>query len=141
MRAKVKPQKCDFRARKCCGWGKVVIWLDQYRHNYLIIWIVLHQNYFVGFSAETERTYLARKEMIKSFEGRMLPKLPPLKVFKPKSGNLPILSEYTKKLPAAYWSKWHKRTFDQVLPSKSWVDPLKLSQLAEGLRYGDADRL
>ena len=107
----------------------------------MIIWIVLHQNYFVGFSAETERTYLARKELIKSFEGRMLPKLPPLKVFKPKSGNLPILSEYTKKLPAAYWSKWHKRTFDQVLPSKSWVDPLKLSQLAEGLRYGDADRL
>ena len=26
MRAKVKPPKCDFRARKVCGWGKVAIW-------------------------------------------------------------------------------------------------------------------
>ena len=29
MRAKVKTPKCDFRARKCCGWGNVAIWGEE----------------------------------------------------------------------------------------------------------------
>ena len=37
MRAKVKTPKCDFRARKCCGWGKVAIY-----NQTNIIYIFMH---------------------------------------------------------------------------------------------------
>ena len=76
-----------------------------------------------------------------SFVGKPLPRLPQLKTFKPKSKNLPILDKYPKKLPATYWAKWHKRTVSQALPTKSWVDPVKLNKLAEALGYGDPERL
>ena len=76
-----------------------------------------------------------------SFVSKPLPMVPQLKTFKPKSKNLPILGKYPRKLPAAYWAKWNKRTVDQVLPTKSWVDPGKLMKLAGTLGYQDSKRL
>ena len=60
---------------------------------------------------------------------------------KPKCRNLPILGNYKKILPASYWLHWNKRTFEETLPSKSWVSGAKLRELCDLLGYKDQDRL
>ena len=69
-----------------------------------------------------------------------LPPLPPLKKFKPKMG-LPILRNYRKKPLATFWTAWPKRTFEQALPSMSWVCGDKLKALALKYQYTNWARL
>ena len=66
--------------------------------------------------------------------------LPKLKEFKPKMG-LPKLSSYKGNAPVGYWKSWPKRTFEQMLPTKSWVSSTKLKELALNYSYSDWDRL
>ena len=70
----------------------------------------------------------------------ILPPLPPLQKFKPKMG-LPILSNYRRKPSATFWTAWPKRTFEQALPSRSWVCGDKLKALALEYQYTDWARL
>lgn len=45
---------------------------------------------------------------------------------------LPILQDYNKeKFPASFWSKWRKRSLDDLLPGSSWVEEKKLRELAD----------
>ena len=81
------------------------------------------------------------KGIIKSFMSTPPPKIPPGKIWKPKCANLPLLSSYKRTLPANYWSKWNKRTFSQVLPTKSWVSSTKIQELCQEVGYRDAARL
>ena len=68
------------------------------------------------------------------------PKVPSLKEFRPKMG-LPKLNGYKKPPPANYWNHWPKRTFEQTLPTKSWVSGSKLKELAMQYNYTDWSRL
>ena len=68
------------------------------------------------------------------------PELPPLKEFKPKLG-LPKLLSYKIIPKANYWKSWPKKTFEQVLPSKSWVSSEKLRELACKYNLTDWARL
>lgn len=68
------------------------------------------------------------------------PEVPPLKKFKPKMG-LPKLNNYGRFPPAGYWNHWPKRTFEQTLPTKSWVSSTKLKELAIQYGYTDWARL
>ena len=69
-----------------------------------------------------------------------LPPLPPLKEFNPKMG-LPKLENYNKTPLASFWTSWPKRTFEQALPTKSWVSGEKLRTLALKYQYSDWARL
>ena len=69
-----------------------------------------------------------------------LPEMPSPKVFKAKM-NLPKLANYRGTAPTSYWSKWPKRTFEQMLPTKSWVSSDKLKELALDYKYSDWERL
>ena len=69
-----------------------------------------------------------------------LPEMPSLKEFKAKM-NLPKLATYKGVAPVSYWSKWPKRTFEQMLPTKSWVSSDRLKELALDYKYSDWDRL
>ena len=61
-----------------------------------------------------------------------LPPLPPLKEFKPKMG-LPKLKDYRKKPLASFWTAWPKSTFEQALPTNSWVSEGKFREVV--LKY------
>ena len=82
-----------------------------------------------------------KREMICSVLHRPPPKLPPMKIWKPKCKNLPVLQSYPRKLPASYWLNWNKRTFEQVLPTSSWVASGKLRELCTEVGYKDHKRL
>ena len=69
-----------------------------------------------------------------------LPEMPSPKVFKAKM-NLPKLANYRRTAPTSYWSNWPKRTFEQMLPTKSWVSSDKLKELALDYKYSDWERL
>ena len=69
-----------------------------------------------------------------------IPERPTLKEFKPKMG-LPRLDNYKHTAPAKYWNYWPKRTFEQALPSKSWVSSSRLKELVERYGYTDWARL
>ena len=59
-----------------------------------------------------------------------LPPLPDPAHFTPKY-NLPLLKDYSLPVyPATYWTKWTKRTLEQVLPDRSWVSVPALRELA-----------
>ena len=68
------------------------------------------------------------------------PELPKLKEFTPKM-NLPKLQSYKGNAPLGYWKNWPKRTFEQMIPTKSWVSSAKLKELALNYNYSDWDRL
>ena len=69
-----------------------------------------------------------------------LPKMPELKQFNPKM-NLPKLEDYKGRAPLGYWKHWPKRTFEAMLPTKSWVSGAKLRELALNYNYSDWARL
>ena len=85
-----------------------------------------------------ERTKLERAWRTQSHAS--LPPMPPTKEFSPKMG-LPRLKDYKKPPPATFWSSWPKRTFEQVLPTKSWVNSVQLRKLAVEHQYADWARL
>ena len=63
------------------------------------------------------------------------------KDWKPKCSNLPILPSYNKILPASYWVNWNLKTFQQVLPTSSWVSSSRLREVCEQVGYADKNRL
>ena len=67
---------------------------------------------------------------------KILPPLPPSKEFVPKM-NLQRLKDYRRPPLAKFWTSWPKRTFEQALPSKSWVSSSKLRELAVKYQYND----
>ena len=77
--------------------------------------------FIVGFRRLALEKHTKDKRLVLSFMNKPPPKMPRGKVWKPKCGNLPLLSSYKRTLPASYWSNWNKRTFAQVLPTKFWV--------------------
>ena len=66
--------------------------------------------------------------------------IPPLKEFRPKM-QLVKLATYRKPPLASFWNKWPKRTFEQALPTKSWVSSDKIKQLALKYHYSNWARL
>ena len=97
-------------------------------------------NHLVGIPPEVRQQRAHRRLLVQSFVGKPWPEMPPLSTFSPKHG-LPKLGEYKKTLPASYWAKWQKRTLEQVLPVKSWVDPDRVMELARKWDYRDTERL
>ena len=94
----------------------------------------------VGFDKSVLRRRAVEDRMMAEQARRPVPELPPQKEFKPKMG-LTKLPNY-KKLPlASYWNDWPKRTFEQALPSTSWVSSTKLKELATQYGYTDWARL
>ena len=51
------------------------------------------------------------------------------------------LEDYKKPPLESFWSSWPKRTFEQALPSKSWVNNKQLRELAMKYRYSYWARL
>ena len=85
-----------------------------------------------------QETKLDRAWLIQSRAS--LPAMPPMKEFKAKMG-LQKLQDYKKPPLANFWSSWPKRTFEQALPSKSWVNSGRLRELAMKYQYSDWARL
>ena len=54
---------------------------------------------------------------------------------------LPKLKDYRRPPLAKFWNSWPKRTFEQVLPTKSWVSSRRLRELALKYQYTDWDNL
>ena len=79
--------------------------------------------------------------LVQGCEGKPPPAMPGPKKFEPKCKHLPKLNRYTERLPATYWAKWTKRGIDEGLIAKSWVNSMRLKELAETLGYGDTQRL
>ena len=71
---------------------------------------------------------------------KSLPPLPPIKEFVPKM-NLQRLRDYQKPPLAKFWTLWPKRTFEQALPTKSWVSSARLRELAVKYQYNDWAKL
>ena len=54
---------------------------------------------------------------------------------------LPKLRDYRRPPLAKFWTSWPKRTFEQALPSKSWVCSSRLRELALKYKYSDWSNL
>ena len=77
--------------------------------------------------------------MTEAFIGQPLEKEPPLKVFKQKHPRLPILRDYSAKLPESYWSNWLCRDYGSLTPAISWILPEALEGEARRLGYKDKE--
>ena len=93
-----------------------------------------------GFDGRLLTNIQLAMDMVTRVAQSKLPAMPSLKEFKPKM-NLPKLSSYKDKAPAGYWNSWPKRTFEQMLPTRSWVSSAKLKELALNYSYSDWARL
>ena len=82
------------------------------------------------------------KEMalVTSFRGKGIPTIPLPAKFIPKY-DLPVLEDYKGKFPMTYWSKWKKRSLQDMLPHKSWVSSQKVKEMAARAGYQDIARL
>ena len=105
-------------------------------HKELPNWLYQEYSIVVGFPKEVlqKRSQLERKWLEQS--KKPLPPLPHAKEFVPKMGLLK-LSNYRKLPRAKFWTSWPKRTFEQALPSKSWVSSSRLKELAIKYKYND----
>ena len=77
--------------------------------------------------------------MTEAFIGQPLEKEPPLKVFKQKHPRLPILRDYSAKLPESYWRNWLCRDYGSLTPAISWILPEALEGEARRLGYKDKE--
>ena len=95
---------------------------------------------FAGFDMKLLDNVNAAMQIVCKTILQTLPKLPEPKQFKPKMA-LPTLGSYKGNAPVSYWNCWPKRTFEQMLPTKSWVSSEKLKELALNYKYSDWGRL
>ena len=96
--------------------------------------------FYSGFPRQVVQEMFNFERKWRHQQEKDLDPLPPLKQFIPKMG-LPKLKDYRRPPLAKYWTSWPKRTFEQVLPSKSWVSSSKLRELALKYQYTDWDNL
>ena len=76
-----------------------------------------------------------RGQLLKKWEAEPCPAPLPKKTFKPSHVNLPTLDKYSSVLPADYWSRWIKKTYDEVKAAASWVNPDQVRRVAISLGY------
>jgi hypothetical protein len=93
-----------------------------------------------GFTDRQWDEYMMRRRLAEKLKREPLPQPRPLKQFKKKNPEIPVLDKYKDKLPAAYWSKWTKRSYSSLTPVRSWIDPEQLEKVAEELQYKDKQR-
>ena len=90
-----------------------------------------------GMLPATRALLLSENRRLKEASGRVVPPVPGGKKFTAKH-NLPILNDYGADVfPESYWSHWTKKDFSQWDQVKSWVDPVKLRDLAARAAYPD----
>ena len=63
----------------------------------------------------------------------------PQKIFTRSNTHIPKLANYNGTLPDKYWQTWEKKTYHELMPSKSWIDPNKLLGLAQEISYKDRE--
>ena len=103
--------------------------------------------YIIPYNSELSGFPENTIEVRRKFEARLreqaratLPPMPPQKKFSPKMG-LPTLKDYRARPKASFWKAWPKRTFEQVLPPKSWVSDTRLRRLAKEYKYPKWEKL
>ena len=84
---------------------------------------------FAGFTKSVILRSAENEKQMREQAQKGTPAVPALKEFRPKMG-LPKLNNYGRSPHAGYWNHWPKRTFEQQLPTKSWVSSTKLMELA-----------
>ena len=95
-----------------------------------------------GLSNEQWARYLQDKSRLNKWMTERIPDPIQKKEFVQKHPSIPIMTNYKGKLPNSYWSKWTKRTYNSLTPTKSWICPDKLMRLAQRSGYiGREDRL
>ena len=92
-----------------------------------------------GFSNLQWSSYLGNRARQAACSLKALPAAIPVKVFKPKNPNLPLLSKYDGVLPESYWECWLRRDYSSLTPRASWIDPVALQYEAQELGYKDED--
>ena len=86
---------------------------------------------------EAEETRTSRR----SFQSAAPPQLPPPKSFVPKYPNL-SRSSYEGPFEDAYWSRWTSFRPNNILAgAKSWIDPVKLKEVAARVGFSNTNRL
>ena len=123
---------------------------DNYYNNYLKKVGTGHHNFIytitvwvtwslLGFTDQQWANYCLGDDLVKTWTGVEIPEPLPPKEFLPTHPNLPVLSSYRGKLPQSYWDKWIKRTYQSLLPVKSWISPKELKSIAEEIGYPTSD--
>ena len=83
--------------------------------------------------------YLEQRSRVEAFVGKPLQDEPPLKIFKQKHPRLPILDNYSSKLPESFWQNWLRRDYGSLTPAVSWIRPEALEGEARRLGYKDTE--
>ena len=96
--------------------------------------IIVHVS---GFTDEQWDQYIRRRQLIDRWSSSTIQEEPKLKSFKQVNNNLPELDSYNGILPQDYWDKWEKKTYEELTPAMSWVNPDKLWAVASRLKYKD----
>ena len=79
----------------------------------------------VGFTTEQWNKHQEWKRILDDVAS-IQPEALPLKEFKQVYNNLPVLGDYHSILPDEYGEKWISRTYESLVPTKSWICPSKL---------------
>jgi hypothetical protein len=73
------------------------------------------------------------------WEGIPLPVSLALKTFTPKFPEIPKLVAYKGVLPDSFWAKWTKKTYENLTPVASWINPGKMLCLGAKLGWPSGD--
>ena len=95
----------------------------------------------LGFSDHQWAEYINRRRLLTEVKGLPLPAALSPKKFVQKHKEIPVLGDYSGKLPGAYWGKWTRRSYGSLVPARSWVCPDKLVEVASKVGYKNRERL
>ena len=85
-----------------------------------------------GFTDEQWDQYIRRQQLLDRWSTHSTHEKPKQKSFERVNQNIPELDNYNGVLPKEYWDKWEKKSYEELTPSMSLVDPDKLWTVALG---------
>ena len=74
-----------------------------------------------------------RSNLRQAWRHANVPEALPMKSFKQVFTNIPELENYNIPQDESYWKHWEKKTYEDLQPVKSWIDPKALYNLAKEL--------
>ena len=93
----------------------------------------------VGFTTKQWSRYVNNKNRRERVAKVPLPNEPPAKPFKKTFSALPDMDNYREKLPQEYWDCWISRSYEDLMPFKSWVCPDRMLAVARRVRHNCYD--
>ena len=82
---------------------------------------------------------MSQRQNVEKWGRAKIPDALPQKLFTRSNLNIPELANYKGTPPDEYWLTWEKKTYHELMPSKSWIDSNKLLRLAQKISYKDKE--